>query len=125
MCLDGNIKFLKQKQITCYKVVEKVPGGYRPIFDSARDTDGRQYISKKTYKKADSYEPFHAVTELKVAKRFLRILTEGYHCWVVPHAIKNFVIVKVILKGNLQSGRCIDSDSGVTGDTQFIVEEVK
>lgn len=126
MCLKNQVR-LKQKQVTAYKIVEKVgEGQYRPIFRKSRNNDHRTYSARKTYgviKRHYGTSPFHAFTSLEKARQLKNIFSQDGHGWDT-WVKQDLVVVKVILKEDLKVGECLGGRQGVSGMKQFIIGEM-
>lgn len=129
MCLSGRrwgSKVTGRNPIIGYKVMERVNGGYQPLFEMADQTlinKGKRYTSKNTrsewdnnYNRTEVPYGFHAFTNLAAAQMFQKFIKidcvkseswgDDARRWSLRNGINpnNVVIVKVKMYGDVGYG---------------------
>ena len=108
MCIT-NPQVLPLERITAFKVMLKVKGGYRPVFNSGRYNDDRIFKVNHKYKcNGPSYKPdrgFHACESLDDAIKVSNKILNWSATAEVRQNPQNIRIVLVELSDNLVFGQ--------------------
>lgn len=128
MCIFNPVK--SSEHVVAFKLMEKVDGGYRPIFGTGRSEDGRTFAIGEQYKsqtrhKNSTTKGFHGSTNYS---ELVRVASQEFESYSGRRAVVVIELTEDIVyehKGaQLVQGYCDMLDQGVRGKYMKIVAEL-